>query len=127
MHGWLWSLHQSHHEPRIGRFEKNDWFAFFFATPSVVCIWVGVNLWAPILWVGLGIAAYGAAYFIFHDGIVHRRLPFRYRGKNSYMRRIIEAHWVHHATTTREHCVSFGFLYARPVKDLQAATDRLAA
>lgn len=127
MHGWLWSLHKSHHRPREGLWEKNDWFAVFFATPSIVGIWVGVNVWSPMLWVGLGIAAYGLAYFIFHDGIVHRRLPFRYRGRNAYMRRIIEAHWVHHAVTTKEGCVSFGFLYARPVAELQAAIGHKAA
>ena len=120
MHGWLWSLHKSHHRPRDGIFEKNDFFAFFFALPSIVLIWLGVNGWAPALWPGLGVAAYGLAYFVFHDGIVHRRLPFRYRGKNAYMKRIIEAHWVHHATTTKEGATSFGFLYARPVAELTA-------
>lgn len=127
MHGFLWCLHRSHHEPRDGVFEKNDFFAMFFAAPSIIFIWLGVNVWAPLLWVGLGMTAYGLAYFIFHDGIVHRRLPFRYRGKNSYMRRIIEAHWVHHATQTKEGCVSFGFLYARPVAELSAGTSRAAA
>jgi beta-carotene 3-hydroxylase len=122
MHGWLWSLHESHHRPRAGLFEKNDFFAIFFAAPSIIFIWLGVNTWAPLFWVGLGLTAYGFAYFIFHDGIVHRRLPFRYRGKNAYMRRIIEAHWVHHATTTKEGATSFGFLYARPVADLLAGT-----
>ncbi|MDH3512418.1 MAG: sterol desaturase family protein [Gammaproteobacteria bacterium] len=128
MHGWLWALHKSHHRPRKGMFEKNDWFVFYFASPSILFIWLGVNVWAPLLWVGLGMTAYGFAYFIFHDGIVHRRLPFRYRGKNPYMRRIIEAHWVHHATTTKENCVSFGFLYARrPAHELQAAASRSRA
>lgn len=123
MHGWLWSLHESHHRPRTGRFEKNDLFAVFFAAPSIWLIWLGVSGWPALLWVGLGMTAYGFAYFTFHDGIVHRRLPFRYHGKNRYMRRIIEAHWVHHAVTTKEHAVSFGFLYAPPVAELQAAAD----
>jgi beta-carotene 3-hydroxylase len=30
MHGFLWSLHESHHRPREGLFEKNDLFAFYF-------------------------------------------------------------------------------------------------
>ena len=119
MHGWLWSLHKSHHRPRDGLLEKNDFFAVFFAAPSIILIWLGVNSWAPLLYPGLGVAAYGLAYFVFHDGIVHRRLPFRYRGKNAYMKRIIEAHWVHHATTTKEGATSFGFLYARPVAELR--------
>jgi len=124
MHGWLWSLHESHHRPRTGRFEKNDLFAVFFTVPSIWLIWLGVNGSPTLLWIGLGMTAYGFAYFVFHDGIVHHRLPFRYRGKNRYMRRIIEAHWIHHAINTKVHAVSFGFLYAPPVADLQAAVER---
>jgi beta-carotene 3-hydroxylase len=127
MHGFLWCLHKSHHRPREGIFEKNDFFATFFATPSIIFIYLGVNVWPPLLWVGLGMTAYGAAYFIFHDGIVHRRLPFRYRGRNAYMKRIIQAHFVHHATTSKENAVSFGFLYSRPVAQLDAERRRLAA
>ena len=56
MHSWLWSLHKSHHQPRDGLFEKNDFFAFFFALPSIALIWLGVNGWAPLLWPGLGVA-----------------------------------------------------------------------
>lgn len=123
MHGWLWSLHESHHRPRAGRFEKNDLFAVFFTVPSIWLIWLGVSGSPALLWTGLGMTAYGFAYFAFHDGIVHRRLPFHYRGKSRYMRRIIEAHWIHHAVATKEHAVSFGFLYAPPVADLQAAID----
>ncbi len=125
MHGWLWSLHKSHHSPRDGLFEKNDLFVFYFALPSIFFIWLGVNHMAPLLWVGLGMTAYGIAYFAFHDGIVHRRLPVRYHGKNPYMKRIIQAHYVHHATTTRKGAVSFGFLYTRPAEELDAERRRL--
>ena len=127
MHGWLWCLHESHHSPREGAFELNDFFAMFFATPSIIFIYLGVNVWSPLLWVGLGMTAYGFAYFAFHDGIVHRRLPVRYRGRNPYMKRIIQAHYVHHATTSKEGAVSFGFLYSRPVAELDAERRRLAA
>jgi beta-carotene 3-hydroxylase len=127
MHGWLWSLHESHHRPREGLFEKNDLFAFFFALPSILFIWLGVNVSPPLLWIGLGLTAYGFSYFAFHDGIVHRRLPIRYHGKNAYMKRIIQAHYVHHATPTKEGAVSFGFLYAGPVAELDAERRRLAA
>ena len=125
MHGFLWSLHQSHHSPREGIFEKNDLFAFYFALPSILFIWLGVNVNPWYLPIGLGMTAYGLCYFAFHDGIVHRRLPFRYHGKNAYMRRIIQAHYVHHATTTKEGAVSFGFLYTRPVAELDAERRRL--
>lgn len=127
MHGFLWSLHESHHIPRQGLFEKNDWFVFWFAAPSILLIWLGVNVEPLLLPVGLGMTAYGFCYFAFHDGIVHRRLPIRYRGKNAYMKRIIQAHFVHHATTGKEGAVSFGFLYAGPVDELDAERRRLAA
>jgi beta-carotene 3-hydroxylase len=127
MHGWLWCLHESHHVPREGIFEKNDFFVVFFATPSIVLIWLGVNVWDPLLWVGIGMTAYGFAYFAFHDGVVHRRLPIRYKGANRYMRRIIEAHWIHHASEEKEDAVSFGFLYASPRAELLAKTYRAGA
>ena len=128
MHGFLWSLHKSHHRPREGIFEKNDLFAFYFALPSILLIWLGVNvrrLAAADRYRHDGL--YGFCYFGFHDGIVHRRLPLRYRGKNPYMKRIIQAHYVHHATTTKEGAVSFGFLYTRPVAELDAERRRLLA
>jgi beta-carotene 3-hydroxylase len=125
MHGFLWSLHKSHHRPREGIFEKNDLFAFYFALPSILLIYLGVNKIGWLLPIGIGMTLYGFGYFAFHDGIVHRRLPFRYRGNHPYMKRIIQAHFVHHATTTREGAVSFGFLYTRPVDELDAERRRL--
>jgi beta-carotene 3-hydroxylase len=127
MHGALWCLHESHHMSREGLFEKNDWFAFYFALPSILFIYLGVNVYWPLLWVGCGMTAYGAAYFAFHDGIVHRRMGFRFRARNPYMKRIIEAHWVHHASSEKEDGVSFGFLYARPIEDYQAERRSMAA
>ncbi|MFQ5634146.1 MAG: sterol desaturase family protein [Gammaproteobacteria bacterium] len=125
MHGFLWSLHESHHRPRRGLFELNDLFAFYFALPSILFIWLGVNVSEPLLYVGIGMTAYGAMYFIFHDGIVHRRMGFRYRAGNPYMKRIIHAHWVHHAWNEKEGAVSFGFLYARPAAKLQDEQRRI--
>jgi beta-carotene 3-hydroxylase len=125
MHGFLWSLHQSHHVPRKGLFELNDLFAFYFALPSILFIWIGVNFSEPFLYVGIGMTAYGIMYFIFHDGIVHNRMGFRYRAKNSYMKRIIAAHGAHHFWNGRDGAVSFGFLYSRPVRDYQDELRRL--
>jgi beta-carotene 3-hydroxylase len=114
MHGPGWFLHASHHRERTGMFEANDWYAAIFAVPSIVLLWGGVQsdwgTWAA--WVGAGIAAYGAIYFGFHDVIVHRRIATRYLPKSDYMRRIIQAHRLHHAVETRRGTVSFGFLWA---------------
>ena len=120
MHGFLWNLHKDHHEPRTGFFEKNDWFVFVFMIPPIVLIWFGTNGHPLLLAAGLGVTAYGAAYFTFHDIIVHRRISIRYKPRTGYMRRIIEAHWIHHARREKEGCVSFGFLYAPPIDKLLA-------
>lgn len=126
MHGPGWFLHRSHHRPRTGRFEANDWYAAIFALPSIFLIYQGVQGdWGPwATWVGAGIAAYGAIYFGFHDVIVHKRLDHRYLPKSDYMKRIIQAHRLHHVVETREGTVSFGFLWAPKPEDLKAELAR---
>lgn len=112
MHGALWVLHESHHRPRQGVFERNDLFGVFFALPSIVLIYLGTHGQPPLLAVGCGMTAYGAAYFAFHDVVVHRRVRTSFVPKGAYFRRIIRAHLIHHRALTREGAVSFGFLYA---------------
>jgi beta-carotene 3-hydroxylase len=118
MHGPMWFLHASHHRPREGRFEWNDLFGVFFAIPSIVLIYLGTHGQPPLLWIGLGMTAYGACYFGFHDVIVHRRLPVRIHPKSRYLRRIVMAHLIHHKTQERDGALSFGFLYAPPTEKL---------
>lgn len=120
MHGVLWVWHRSHHEPRTGAFELNDLFAVVFAAPAILAIWLGVN--TDLSWmlpIGLGITAYGAIYFLFHDGLVHRRFPMP-KARSEYWKRLIQAHRFHHAVHTKDGCVSFGFLMAPPVRELKA-------
>jgi beta-carotene 3-hydroxylase len=114
MHGPGWFLHKSHHEPREGAFELNDLYAVIFAVPSFVLLLGGVQLgwWPGWAWIGAGIAAYGAIYFGFHDVIVHQRLAHRYLPRSRYMKRIIQAHRLHHAIESKHGTVSFGFLWA---------------
>ena len=123
MHGPGWFLHASHHRARIGRFEANDLYAVIFALPSILLfLWgIGLGHGANYAWVGAGIAAYGAIYFGFHDVIVHRRLSHRYVPRSSYMKRIVQAHRLHHAVESREGAVSFGFLVAPKPESLKAA------
>lgn len=122
MHGPGWFLHKSHHRPRKGWFELNDVYAVIFAMPSILLLLGGVHLgwgdWA--VWVGAGIAAYGAIYFGFHDVIVHRRIGHRYVPRSAYMKRIIQAHRLHHVVETRRGAVSFGFIYAPRAETLKA-------
>ncbi|MDF7774228.1 sterol desaturase family protein [Sphingomonas sp. AOB5] len=122
MHGWGWFLHESHHRDRTGMFELNDLYAVIFAIPSFVLLLGGVQLgwWPGFTWIGAGVAAYGAIYFGFHDVIVHRRVPHRYVPRSGYMKRIIQAHRLHHAVQGKHGTVSFGFLYAPKAEVLKA-------
>ena len=120
MHGFLWVWHRSHHEPRSGAFELNDLFAAVFATPAIVAIYVGVHGVPWLLPIGCGITAYGAVYALFHDGLVHRRYWSPFRAKSPFWKPLVQAHRIHHAVSTKEGCVSFGFLLAQPVRKLKA-------
>lgn len=110
MHGPLWVLHESHHRPDKGRFERNDLFAVLFSLPSIALIYVGSAGHLLALAAGLGMAAYGALYFLVHDVVVHRRLPFPFAIGEGYLRRITRAHLVHHRSLAREGATNFGFL-----------------
>jgi beta-carotene 3-hydroxylase len=79
----------------------------------------GANGVPWLLPIGLGITAYGAIYFVFHDGMVHRRFKVPV-GKSRYWKQLIQAHRIHHAVHTKHGAVSFGFLLARPVRELKA-------
>lgn len=126
MHGPGWFLHASHHAPRTGNWELNDLYAAIFAVPSIVLILGGVQLdwWPGCGWIGAGIAAYGAIYFGFHDVIVHHRIRTRYLPRSTYMKRIIQAHRLHHVVETKAGTVSFGFLVAPRPEDLKAELKR---
>jgi beta-carotene 3-hydroxylase len=113
MHGIGWYIHEDHHRPRKGRFEKNDAFGLFFAIVSFVFILAGVFSGFDIkLAVGLGIMLYGVGYLLVHDIFFHRRIKIQYRPNNSYIKRILNAHAMHHKASTSNSGVCFGFLYA---------------
>lgn len=120
MHGWGWGWHQSHHEPRKGWFEKNDLYAAVFAGLAIVLIALGNQGVHPLEWIGAGMTAYGLLYFIVHDGLVHRRWPFKVVPRRGYLKRLYQAHLMHHAVEGKERCVSFGFLYAPSTARLRA-------
>lgn len=126
MHGPGWFLHASHHRPRNSWYEANDLYAVIFAVPSILCLLAGVQLgWGDgYAWVGAGIAAYGAIYFGFHDVIVHKRIGHRYVPRSPYMKRIVQAHRLHHAVETKAGTVSFGFLWAPRPEALKAELKR---
>lgn len=126
MHGrWGWGWHESHHQPRTTTFERNDLYAVVFAILSIALFAIAtLTGTAWLFWLAAGITAYGLLYFLAHDGLVHGRLPFRIVPKGGYLQRLYQAHRLHHAVDGREGCVSFGFLYAPPIRDLKAQLKR---
>lgn len=121
MHGWGWGWHRSHHEPGEGRFEKNDLYAVLFGAVSLLFFTVLAEAYPPLFWVGVGTAVYGVLYALVHDGLVHGRFPFPGPPRNGYLKRLVQAHRLHHAVRGRTGSVSFGFLYAPPVRALKQA------
>lgn len=112
MHGFLWYLHKDHHQPNKHFFEKNDAFFFIFAIPSFLCILFGTidhKFWLQAI--GFGVMAYGIAYFLVHDVIIHQRFKWFTRSNNKYIRSIRRAHKMHHKHLDKEEGESFGMLW----------------
>jgi beta-carotene 3-hydroxylase len=112
MHGFLWYLHKDHHQVEPGFFEKNDVFFVIFAVPSMLLI--GFGTYNQLWWmqaIGFGIMAYGLAYFIVHDVIIHQRFKWFTRSSNVYVRTIRWAHKMHHKHMGKHDGESFGMLY----------------
>jgi beta-carotene 3-hydroxylase len=112
MHGFFWYLHEDHHRKRPGFFEKNDAFFFIFAIPSFLLILTGTlqNRFWYLQAIGFGIMAYGAAYFLVHDVIIHQRFKWFSRSNHSYIRAIRWAHKMHHKHLGKHEGESFGML-----------------
>lgn len=114
MHGFLWSLHRDHHEPNDKSFQRNDLFAIVFAVPSFFAILFGGLYDLPLLGAaGYGVMAYGVAYFLVHEAIIHRRFRFL-RGRGPYFRALIVAHRHHHLVQTKDGASNFGMLLVHP-------------
>ncbi len=112
MHGFLWSLHKDHHHKDHGSWwERNDLFFVFYAVVSMSCIlfhnsetfWIGI----PI---GLGILAYGIAYFVVHDIFIHQRFKLLRNANNWYAKGVRRAHKIHHKNIGKEKGECFGML-----------------
>ncbi|CAM3986156.1 MULTISPECIES: sterol desaturase family protein [Flavobacterium] len=113
MHGFLWYLHEDHHQPRYqGVFEKNDAFFVIFAIPSISLFYFGVTPELNFLFfIGLGILCYGIAYFLIHDVLIHQRFKWFKNTKNKYLVGLRKAHKIHHKHLGKEYGECFGMLY----------------
>lgn len=112
MHGWFWFLHHDHHQRDDGAFfEKNDYFFLIFATPAIICFYLGVqNGFNSLFFIGLGITLYGIAYFFVHDIFIHQRFKILRNSDNFYLKAIRRAHKMHHKHLGKEEGECFGML-----------------
>lgn len=113
MHGFLWVLHKDHHrKDHDSWFERNDAFFLFYAVVSMSFIGLAVygGFW-PGWPIGLGILAYGIAYFVVHDIFIHQRFRLLRNANNWYARGIRRAHKMHHKHLGKEDGECFGMLF----------------
>lgn len=113
MHGFLWSLHKDHHhKDHESWFERNDAFFVFYAIVSMSCFyfWSYEAMWF-CLPIGLGIMAYGLAYFIVHDIFIHQRFKLLKKANNWYAKGVRRAHKMHHKSLGKGDSENFGMLF----------------
>ena len=127
-----WSLHKSHHEPRVGAFEANDLYAIMNAVPAISLCLYGFTrpdvIGGMCFGAGLGISLFGISYMFVHDGLVHKRFPVGPLADAPYLRRIAIAHQIHH--TDKYGGLPFGmFLGPQELEAVggKAELDRLVA
>lgn len=111
MHGPLWFIHKSHHQPKSGHFELNDLFSIFFAACGIVCLILGMANFSFIFFVGCGISVYGIAYFFLHDALIHRRFKLRWQPLNKYIKAMRFAHQMHHKSPYKLPSESYGLFF----------------
>lgn len=113
MHGFLWYLHEDHHQPRYQTpFEKNDLFFVIFAVPSILLFYFGIRPELNYLFfIGLGILIYGIAYFLVHDVLIHQRFKWFKHTKNRYLLGLRKAHKIHHKKLGKQDGECFGMLF----------------
>lgn len=113
MHGFLWYLHEDHHQPKYQHlFEKNDLFFVIFALPSSLSIYFGFEQQQlHLAAIGFGILLYGIAYFLVHDVLIHQRFKWFKHTKNRYLIGLRKAHKIHHKKLGKHDGECFGMLF----------------
>lgn len=112
-HSLLYTLHESHHVPRTGRWEKNDLLSFTHAPIAIALILYGCLAAETVgrevaYGIGMGMTVFGIAYIVVHDGLVHKRLPVDWLARWRYFRLVRNAHDVHHRTGAVPYGLFFG-------------------
>ena len=140
MHGSGWGWHRSHHARPRPAPEGNDAYPLVIGAVVFAAMLVGhlVEPLRPLLWVGAGLTAYGAAYAVVHDLLVHQRLGRIPLVRSRYVRWVAAAHALHHddgrapygflvpvVPAARRGAEATGAGILRPIND-RAATRTLA-
>ncbi|MES2679442.1 MAG: beta-carotene hydroxylase [Bacteroidota bacterium] len=126
MHGFLWILHEDHHQPKPKAvFEKNDTFFIIFAIPSMALFAAGtfINGFGFCVFIGFGILLYGIAYFLVHDIFIHQRFKLFKKTNNFYLLALRKAHKVHHKHLGKEDGECFGMLWV-PLSYYKSRADK---
>lgn len=113
MHGFLWKLHKDHHrKDHDSWWERNDLFFVFYAVISIgfFLLWRYEGIWIALP-IGLGILAYGIAYFTVHDIFIHQRFKIFRNANNRYAKGVRRAHKMHHKHLGKDDGECFGMLW----------------
>lgn len=113
MHGFLWKLHKDHHrKDHDSWWERNDFFFVFYAVISIgfFLLWRNEGVWIALP-IGLGILAYGIAYFTVHDIFIHQRFKIFRNANNRYAKGVRRAHKMHHKHLGKDEGECFGMLW----------------
>ena len=112
MHGFLWVLHEDHHKKdHDSWFERNDLFFIFYAVVSMGFFFLWRSGYFDLgLSIGMGIFAYGLAYFMVHDIFIHQRFKLFRNANNVYSRAVRRAHKMHHKHIGKGEGECFGML-----------------
>lgn len=119
-HGPLWRWHAHHHGRFAAHVNANDALSGMHAPIAIALIALGLFVDIPfVVAVGAGMTAFGALYFVFHDGVVHGRLPLSSWMRSGVVRAWRDAHAQHH----RGNGAPYGF-FSSP---LFVALEKLSA
>jgi beta-carotene 3-hydroxylase len=97
MHGPGMGWHRSHHLPPRGRLERNDRFPACFSVVGVALFALGTMGPAigALVWIGIGVTAYGVVYLVVHEVAIHHRVPVR-TPDGAYVGWLRTSHRIHH-------------------------------
>jgi len=116
MHGFAIGWHRSHHAPPTSRFERNDRFPLCFSLLGVA-LFAAASIGMTELWpIAVGVTAYGIAYLVVHELVIHRRLPVPLLG-GRYLGWLRDAHRDHHLGGGEPYGMLLPLLRHRPACD----------